>query len=131
MKQLRIVGNLEAIEKSILSLKDRFDNYFVPYGKSLEWGDAPLTKEEYDANVDTFLEDFRRATVNLNAIVDSFPKKKNGTFNRRNVVYLAECDNCQCIHEWHNTWIYQTVKVSAVDDTTLEIVTYEKVDTPA
>lgn len=131
MKELKIVANIEAIEKSILSLKDDFEPYYVRYGESLEWGDTPLTKEEYIANVDQFLNDFKESVKDLDAIVAAFPKKKNGTFNRRNVTYLAECGNCNAIHEWYNTWIYKTLKVCAVDDTTLEIVFYEKVDTPA
>ncbi|MBQ8218279.1 MAG: hypothetical protein IJZ79_03145 [Bacilli bacterium] len=131
MKNLTIIANVEQIENNILNLKDKFEPYYVKYGESLEWNNTPFTKEEYDKNVDVFLEDFKKSVVNLNSIIESFPKKKNGTFNRRNVIYLAECENCICIHEWHNTWIYQTVKVSAISDTELEIVLYEKVDTPA
>lgn len=131
-KELRILLNRDDIEKNILDLKNEYEEgYFVNYGESLEWDDKPLTEEEYINNINTFLDDFRKSISNLNEIIDNFPKKKNGTFNRRNVVELASCNNCEYICEWHNTWIYRVVKVIAVDDTTLRIEFYKKVDTPA
>lgn len=131
-KELNLIINPETIEKSIIELKNKFEEgVYVSYGKSQEFGDASLTKDEYDKNVDDFLSDFKRSITNIDSIISNFPKKKNGTFNRRNVRELASCNNCIAIHEWHNTWIYQVVKVYAIDDTTLKVVLYEKVDTPA
>lgn len=131
-KNLKLIIDVENIEKNILSLKDKFEEgTYVNYGKSQEFGDSPLTIEEYNRNVDTFFDDFKRSIVDVDKIIESFPKKKNGTFNKRNVKELASCDNCIAIHEWHNTWIYKVVKVCAENDTTLKVVLYEKVDTPA
>lgn len=131
-KELKLIIDAEGIEKQILSLKDKFEKErYVTYGNSQEFGDKTLTVDEYNNNVDVFLNDFRESIINIDSIVESFPKKKNGTFNRRNVIELASCNNCVAIHEWHNTWIYQVVKVYALDDTTLKVVLYEKVDTPA
>lgn len=130
--ELTIKCNKEYIENEIKDLLNEFEpDRYNRYGESPEFGDKCLTEEEYKANVESFLEDFRKATDNLQRIIDNFPKKKNGTFNRRNVVELASCDNCQYICEWHNTWIYYTVKVNAFDDYTLKVSFYEKVDTPA
>lgn len=132
MSELNILINKESIEQEILALKTNFEpEVYVSYGKSLEWDDKPLSEEEYKNNIDKFLNDFKSSVKNLDSIISQFPKKKNGTFNRRAVIYLAECENCIGIHEWHNTWIYQTIKVYAIDDTTLKVSMYEKVDTPA
>lgn len=120
------------IENQINALINEFEpDRYNKYGESPEFGDKYLNEDEYKANVESFLEDFRKATNNLQRIIDNFPKKKNGTFNRRNVVELASCDNCQYICEWHNTWIYYVVKVSARNDYTLDVSFYKKVDTPA
>lgn len=132
MKNLKIIMDKESIERNILSLKEVFEeNLYVKYGESAEFGDDYLTKEEYNKNVDEFLKDFRNSVVDVNKIIENFPKKKDGTFNKRNVRELASCNNCIAIHEWHNTWIYKVVKVYAENDTTLRVILYEKVDTPA
>lgn len=132
MKNLKIIMDKESIKKNILSLKEVFkENLYVKYGESAEFGDDYLTKEEYNKNVDEFLKDFRNSVVDVNKIIENFPKKKDGTFNKRNVRELASCNNCIAIHEWHNTWIYKVVKVYAENDTTLRVILYEKVDTPA
>lgn len=131
-KELRLIVDVEGIEKEILSLKDKFEEErYVTYGESQEFGDKTLTIDEYNNNIDVFLNDFKSSITNIDRIIENFPKKKNGTFNKRNVRELASCNNCVAIHEWHNTWIYQVVKVYAFDDTTLKVVLYEKVDTPA
>ena len=131
-KELKLVIDIERIEKEILLLKDEFEEeMYVTYGKSQEFGDKTLTIDEYNNNVDVFLSDFRKSITNIDSIIERFPKKKNGTFNRRNIRELASCDNCVAIHEWHNTWIYKVVKAYALDDTTIKVVLDEKVDTPA
>lgn len=120
------------IENQINALINDFEpDLYSNYGESPEFGDKCLTKEEYISNVEKFLTDFRQSISNLQDIIDNFPKKKNGTFNRRNVVELATCNNCQYICEWHNTWIYYVIKVNASDDHTLNVSFYKKVDTPA
>lgn len=132
MKNLKIVIDAEDIEKNILSLKEKFEeNLYSNYGESEEFGNEYLTKEEYHKNVDKFLKDFRNSIVDVNEIVENFPKKKDGTFNKRNVRELARCNNCIAIQDWNNTWIYEIVKVYAENDTTLKVVLYKKVDTPA
>lgn len=130
--ELTIKINKDSIENEIRGLLYKFEpDRYSRYGESPEFGDKCLTEEEYRSNVQSFLEDFRKATSDLQSIIDNFPKKKNGTFNRRNVVELASCNNCQYICEWHNTWIYYVVKVNAFDDHALTVSFYEKVDTPA
>lgn len=123
--------NIPDIEQKILNLHLEYhEDLYVPYGKSLEFGDKALNEEEYNINIKTFLKEFREVTQNLNKIIDDFPKKKNGTFNRKNVEYLACCNNCIAIHEWHNTWIYYVIKVKARNDTTLDVTFEEITDTP-
>ncbi len=129
---LTINIDIDGITKSILALKNEFEeDVYNRYGESPEWDNDTFTKEEYEANVDEFLNDFNKSVENLSSIIDNFPKKKNGTFNRKNIMILAECKNCVAIHEWHNIWIYYVVKVTAIDDHTLYVSLYKKVDTPA
>ena len=131
-KELTIVINKEEIEKQILALKDAWsENTYVYYGESQAWDDPYLTKEEYEKYVDEFLADFRKSVADPDDLIAGFPKKKNGTFNRRNSKELTSCGNCIAIHEWHNTWIYKIIKLRAADDTTLHVFFTEEVDTPA
>lgn len=131
-KELVIKIDKEDIENKILELKDEWEEtHYVHYGESEIFGDPYITKEEYDENIDQFLAEFRKAISDPDILIKDFPKKKNGTFNRRNMKVLSRCRNCVAIHEWHNTWIYKTIKLKAWDDTTLVVSFVEEVDTPA
>lgn len=120
----------------IEELKSEYEeNEFVTYGTSPEFLDNNfkyITAEEYTANVDKFLSAFKSYLNEdfLKSMIEQFPKKKNGSFNRKNVVELTSCNNCIVIHEWHNTWIYYVIKVSAFRDYALSMTLFEKTDTP-
>ena len=104
---------------------------FFAYGESPEMGDAALTEEQFNKNRDDFIAEIKELDEDrLRAIVTSWPRKKNGTFNRKNVKYLCENNNTRYICEWHNTWIYDTVKVTADSDRELSVSFYTKTDTP-
>lgn len=121
------------IEAAILNTKNNFeDGMYWHYYESAELSstDKPLTKEEYMSNVDQFLADYKTSIVDTQKIIDEFPRKKNGSFNRKNVQILASCDNSIYICEWHNTWIYYQVVVKASDDYTLNVFLREYTDTP-
>lgn len=134
--QFKIVVNEDSIVNSIWNMKSDFEeNRYVWYGSSPEFGEDNfeyITKQEFEKNVNQFLNTFMSyITENgLKDIIARFPRKKNGTFNRRNLIELASCNNCIVIHEWHNTWIYYVVKVVSWDDCTLNIELHKKTDTP-
>lgn len=134
--QFKIVVNEDSIVNSIRNMKSDFEeNWYVWYGSSPEFGEDNfeyITKQEFEKNINQFLNTFMSyiTEIGLKDIIARFPRKKNGTFNRRNLVELASCNNCIVIHEWHNTWIYYVVKVVSWDDCTLNIELHKKTDTP-
>lgn len=135
-REFTISADLELILKIIEEMrKDYEDERYVWYGTSPEFGDEDfkyVTKEEFNRNIDKFKEE-TLSIINemyLKGLVETFPRKKNGTFNRRNVRELAECSNCEAIHEWHNTWIYYILHLGALDDTRLLLTLVKKTDTP-
>ena len=134
--QFKIVVNEDSIVNSIRNMKSDFEeNWYVWYGSSPEFGEDNseyITKQEFEKNINQFLNTFMSyiTEFGLKDIIARFPRKKNGTFNRRNLVELASCNNCIVIHEWHNTWIYYVVKVVSWDDCTLNIELHKKTDTP-
>lgn len=105
---------------------------FVKYGNIPEYGDPYMTETEYLLAVNDYIESIKALDNKdkLKSMVEKWPKKKNGYLNGRNVDYLCESDVCRYICEWHNTWIYDTVKAVARDEKTIEIISYEKTDTP-
>lgn len=135
-KEFMVVVDTDSIINSIRNMKNDYgDEEHVWYGTSPEFGEDDfeyISKQEFNDNVDKFMEDFLSYTTEekLKDIISTFPRKKNGTFNRRNVKELASCENCIVIHEWHNTWIYYVIKVAAWDDTTLKVELFKKTDTP-
>lgn len=124
-----IQANKDNILKEAASLKSGFEpDMYVAYGDSQEHDDPCLTKEQFEQNANDFyakVNDCLNEEV-LSNIIKNWPRKKNGTFNRRNMQELAECNNCIYICEWHNTWIYQVLKVNALDDNTLQVHLYKK-----
>lgn len=135
-KEFMVVVDTDSIINSIRNMKNDYgDEEHVWHGTSPEFGEENfkyISKQEFNDNVDKFMEDFLSYTTEekLKNIISTFPRKKNGTFNRRNVRELASCENCIVIHEWHNTWIYYVIKVAAWDDTTLKVELFKKTDTP-
>lgn len=135
-KEFMITVDIDSIISSINNMKtDYEDEQYVWYGTSPEFGEESfkyINEQEFNNNVNKFMEEFLPYTTEeeLKNIISTFPRKKNGTFNRRNVRELASCENCIVIHEWHNTWIYYVIKVAAWDDTTLKVELFKKTDTP-
>lgn len=135
-KEFMITVDIDSIISNINNMKDEYENErYVWYGTSPEFGEDGfkyISQKEFENNLDKFTEDFLSYITEekLKNIIISFPRKKNGTFNRRNVRELASCENCIVIHEWHNTWIYYVIKVAAWNDTTLKVELFKKTDTP-
>lgn len=108
-----------------------FDEGYVEYGNSAEFGDACLTEKQYKKYKSDYIQDIKSINeATLEAIVQTWPKKKNGWLNLRSVNYICSSNICVYICEWHNTWIYDTVKAVATGDSSIDIVAYERVDTP-
>lgn len=125
-----ISANIDDLIRQAQSDKYEKDTFFA-YEESPEMGDVALTEEQFNKNRDDFIAKIKELDEDrLRAIVRSWPRKKNGTFNRKNVKYLCENGNTRYICEWHNTWIYDTVKVTADSDRELSVSFYTKTDTP-
>lgn len=86
-KELVIKIDKEDIENKILELKDEWEeNHYVHYGESEIFGDPYITKEEYDENIDQFLAEFRKARSDPDILIKDFPKKKNFSFVKYNIL---------------------------------------------
>ena len=131
-----VSGFFISVDVDSMIRKAQNDKYekdtFFAYGDSPEMGDPALTEEQFNKNRDEFIAEIREleSEDRLRSIVEFWPRKKNGTFNRKNVKYLCENGNTRYICEWHNTWIYDTVKVVADSDRELSVSFYTKTDTP-
>ena len=130
-KKFTVIFEKEGILKSLEELRESYQkDHYVEAGMIPEAGKY-LSKEEYEKNYDGMIEYVSSIDEeSVKDILKEFPKKKNGWLNLRNVKYLYCCNNSEYICEWHNTWIYQTLKAKARDDMILEISLYEITDTP-
>lgn len=131
--EFSVICDKEGILSQILRERCKFEeNYFQRY-YTIGYEDGYLSNEEYNQNLDKMVQALERMTTEeyMSNIIDVAQKKKNGTLYKGRVADAVDCDNCKFIIEWHNTWIYNQLKVKAVDDKTLEITYSEKADTPA
>lgn len=105
---------------------------YVAYGTSPEWDDPCFDETTYKQNVQEFIQDIDKLINEESArhFVSIMPRKKNGKFAKNRIHEICSCKNCQVLHEWHNTWIYQQVIVKALDETTLEISMRSYTNTP-
>lgn len=131
-KNFSISFDADNIISGLNSKKGEYiEDCYLPYYTLYEDGKC-YTKEEYDKNIDKMIEYVNNITSeDLENIIKGWTRKKSGSFNKRRIKVLYDCENCRYISEWHNTWIYDQLKVVAISDTELNIVLYEKVDTPA
>lgn len=129
------------VEEIINKIGDERNNYYeetyVNYGEIPEGyngivEEEYLTKEEYNKNIDEFIEEFKGILDEgvLVGLIESASKKKNGTFYKGRVVKEVWGKNSEFITEWHNTWIHSIVKVKAISDKTLEMSYGVKTNTP-
>lgn len=95
--------------------------------------DEPLTEEEFDENVEHFINRIKRACKedNIISVVNSMPKKKNGTFYKGRKDVVAYYGNTIFFTEWHNTWATYELRFSAVSDLVLELQIVKYNHTPA
>lgn len=130
-KKFTVIFEKEEILRQLEKLKESYqDDYYVEANTIPEDGKY-LSKEEYEKNYDEMIEYVSSIDEErVKDILREFPKKKNGWLNLKNVEYLYCCNNSEYICEWHNTWIYQTLKAKARDDMVLDIHLYEITDTP-
>lgn len=135
-REFKIIAHIDSMIKSVDGLMEDYEEErYVHYGTSHEFGDPEfkyINAKEYKSNLNEFRERLVKLTTEeqLKRAITTFPRKKNGTFNRRNVNELASCRNCEVIHEWHNTWIYYVIKVRTFNDKTLIMEVCKKTDTP-
>lgn len=129
--ELSVVFDKDELKKQIESEMDNFREGYVPNGFFPEEG--YLDKETYQKNIKDMLSVLEKITAESKLIefIEKARKKKNGTFYKKGICYRKGCENSWYICEWHNTWIYMALVVSAISDTTLLMSYKEIVDTPA
>lgn len=129
----KIDFNKENILRCANDLISSFElDRYVRYGESPEWGDSYLKNDEYEVNVHEFAKEIETIDESkMRIILSQLPRKKNGKLKKNRIYEICSCKNTQCIHEWHNTWIYEQVIAKAKDEDTVEIFMRTYVDTPA
>lgn len=97
-------------------------------GFAVHWDEPKITEEEFNKNVEDFVNEVRRACkdVEIENVIRKIPKKKNGMFCKNRKEPIAYYGNTNFFQEWHNTWRTYELRYSAIDEKTLElqIVTY-------
>jgi len=131
-KEFRVVCDKERILKSIQSDREEFEDNYYQRCYTVGHDDGYLTEDEFNENLDEMVEELEAVTTEefMSNAIDKAQKKKNGTFYKNRIFREVGCDNTVYITEWHNTWIYNTLSIKAIDDYTLEIRYEKKTDTP-
>lgn len=95
--------------------------------------DELLTEEEFNANVEYFINKIKMVCEEdyLISVVNSMPKKKNGTFYKGRKTVVTYYGNTIFFTEWHNTWATYELRFSAVSDLVLELQIVRYNHTPA
>ena len=103
---------------------------FVSFGNDYE--DETLSREEYIENIQIMRKNLEELIKeeNLIKLIEKAQKKKNGTFYKGRIVDSYGCQNCIYICEWHNTWVYNELRVKVISDNVLRIAYESKTDTP-
>lgn len=124
----------------------KFDkDYLVAKAKTLEMfeegvftgfeedEETPLTKEEFEENVEDFVSVIESVCTEEYAkkIVHRMPKKKNGTFYKGRKDVVAYYGNTHFFTEWHNTWGTYELRFSSVSDLVVELQIVSYNHTPA
>lgn len=132
-KLFQVSMNKDHLLQLANKLKSEFkDGEFVQYGKIPEMGDPFLTKEEYDANLQSFIQDIEQISENyLKTMLNTLPRKKNGMLKKNRIAPICECNNSTYICEWHNTWIYPQVYARVESENEVVVLFRMYTDTPA
>lgn len=128
-----VICDKDEILKQIENERAEFEENYYQSNYTIGSEDGYLTKEEYNKNLDDMTSLLESITTEkkMTEFIEKATKKKNGTFYKNRVAFREGCDNTIFITEWHNTWIYNALSVSAINDTTLEIAYIKVTDTPA
>lgn len=129
--ELSIIFDKDELRKQIESHITKYAEGYVPNGFFPEEG--TLDEETYRKNIEDMLGLLDKITTETKLVefIEKARKKKNGTFYKKGICFRQGCENSWYICEWHNTWIYMALVVSAISDTTLLMSYKEIVDTPA
>jgi len=122
--ELSIDYDFSKILKALDELKEDYEeDEFVELGYR-EFDDLSriyLTQSEYIENIDKVIAKVNKLqNVNMVDFISTFPKKKNGTFNRKSKIVVIDCDNSYFNGDYCGRWDYRSLKIIAIDDTHLE-----------
>ena len=125
---LSITYDLEQIITDLEGLKDEFeDNHYVSLGYR-EFDDTKrkyITREKYLKNIAIIVDKVEELKKeDMSQYINSFTKKKNGTFNKNKKIKIIDCHNSEFNGEYCGRWDYQALEVRTSSDTHLSLGLY-------
>lgn len=121
-ERFKVIYDEEALRKEIRS-HNKTEEEYEDEGNFVRIStDENLSYQEYTQEVADFEQAFDTNITEmmlLNAI-SSFPKKKNGTFNRKTVIAIKRL-NASYYSEEEYGWPCEELRFKAIDDNTLEM----------
>lgn len=130
---IKVIYDKDSILAKIMKEKEAYEENGYQRYYNVGYVDGYLTQEEYCENLEKMISLLEKITTeeSMTDFIVRAHKKKNGTLHKGRHIFRVGCDNTTYITEWHNTWIYNALNVSAIDDLTLEINYIKITDTPA
>ena len=125
LTKFKIIYDIDKLVGEFANCKYDSEEDYEDDGKSIPIGadDGQYnTMEEYNQNVDDFvakIKNFDNEESLLNAI-SAFPKKKNGTFKKNQVLSIARLNNSYYSEDEYG-WPCDELRLKPIDDTTLEL----------
>lgn len=128
--EFEVVADVDSLIAKAKSLETFEPDTFCEFEGDPE---ETLTEKEFNENVDFFINQIKEACKEdyIVEIVNSMPKKKNGTFYKGRKHIVEYYNNTIFFTEWHNTWATYELRFSAVSDLVLELQIVSYNHTPA
>lgn len=128
--EFEVVADVHSLVEEAKSLETFEPNTFCEFEGDAE---VTLTEEEFNDNVEFFISQIEQACNEdyITKIVQTMPKKKNGTFYKGRKQVVEYYNNTIFFTEWHNTWATYELRFSAVSDLLLKLQIVKYNHTPA
>ena len=107
---------IKMINNDRCTLEDFDDGYTTIGGENL------LSYDDYNRNLDAMIDAVNNNTQDefLLKALESFPKKKDGTLKKRQILSVQRCNNSYYSEEEYG-YPTEELRFKAIDDTTLEL----------
>lgn len=118
IEKFSVIGDVTSLRQKIEDERNEYEeDYFVsPYG------DDTISETEFNDNLDVTLLKLEEAIKPkfLETAIKEFPKKKNGTFKKNQVMNIHICNNSVYLEDSYG-WGTDVLRFKAIDDTVLEM----------